>query len=149
NRNLRAAVDLQVGIGILHRIHVAGLSGKIEQVVLILDQVAHAVRIPNIGDVDAHPIFYSGDVEEIAAVFWYQAVEQHNLRAQLDQPAREIRADETQPARDEDILALERRHVGAFYRAWYRIGGMKRTLVFLISWASFAADVPMGKAEDV
>src|SRR5262245_40129642 len=34
DRELSAAVDLQVGVGGAHRIHVAGLTGEVEQIIL-------------------------------------------------------------------------------------------------------------------
>ena len=73
---LRAAVDLQVGVRVLHRVHVAGLAGQVEQVVLPLHEVAHAVLVAHVGDIDADAVLDAGDVEEVAAVFGDQAVDQ-------------------------------------------------------------------------
>ena len=90
---LRPAVDLQVGVRILHRVHVAGLPGQVEEIVLALHQVVHAVRVAHIGDVDPHPVLDAGDVEQVAAVFRDQAVHQGDLRPELDQPPGQVRVE--------------------------------------------------------
>ncbi len=88
NRNLRAAVDLQVGIRIVHGIHMAGLSSQVEQVVLIRHQVTHAVGVPHVRDIHPHAVLDPRDVKGIAAVLRHQAVEQRHFSAQAGQPAR-------------------------------------------------------------
>ena len=70
DRNLRAAVDVQVGVRVLHRIRMTRLPRQIEEEVLSLDQIAHAVLIAHIGDVDLHPAVNIGDVAQIAPIFW-------------------------------------------------------------------------------
>ena len=82
NGKLRAAVDFQVGVRVLHRVHMAGLAGEIEEIILLLDQVAHAVFIAHVGDVDLDLVFDPVDVEQVAAVFRHQAVHKQNVCAE-------------------------------------------------------------------
>jgi len=59
---------------------VARLPGQVEEEVLPLHQIFHAVGIAHVGDVDPHPILYAGDVEQIAPIFRDQAVHQGDNR---------------------------------------------------------------------
>ena len=77
-------IDLEVGVGIVHRVQVAGLAGEIEEVILAPHQVSEAVFVAHVGDVDAHVIFDAGDVEQVAAVFGNEAVDERDLRAVFD-----------------------------------------------------------------
>ena len=57
----------------------AGLAGQVEEIVLPLHQVVHAVGVAHVGDVDPHPVLDAGDVEQIAAIFRDQAVHQGDI----------------------------------------------------------------------
>ena len=94
--------------GSCHRVQVAGLPGQVEQIVLALHQIVHAVLVAHIGDVDPHPVLDAGDVEQVAAVFRDQAVHQGDLRPQLDQPAGQVRADEAEAARNNYMFPIEK-----------------------------------------
>ena len=87
---LGSTVDLQISTGILHRVHVAGLPCQVEQVILPLDQVPHAVLVPHIGDVDLHVVLETGDVEQVAAVFGDQAVHEGHAGTEVHQPSRQV-----------------------------------------------------------
>lgn len=100
--DLGLGVDGQIGVGVLHGVHVAGLARQIEQDILSLDQMLEAVFVAHIGDVDAHAVGNGGDIEEVATVFRDEAVDEGHLCAQLDQTVGEVGADEAQPASDED-----------------------------------------------
>src|SRR6185503_5693722 len=110
---LGAAVNLQIGVGILHGVHMGGLSGEIEQEVLTLDQVPHAVVIADVGDVNAQAVFQVRQVEPITAVLRDEAVEDGDLGAEFHQAACQVGADEAQAAGDKDasIAKLFRGHV--------------------------------------
>jgi hypothetical protein len=69
DRQLAAAVDLEVGVWVLHAVDVADLAGEVEDDLLIAHQVIHRAGLTHIGDVDADAVFYAGDVEQVAAVF--------------------------------------------------------------------------------
>ena len=107
---LAAAINLQIGEGILHAVQMAHLSGEVEQEILALDQVLHAVGIPHVGDVDADAVADLRDVEKVAAIFRDQRIHQQHVGAQLHQPVRQMAADEPQSTGDQDPLAGE----GAF-----------------------------------
>src|SRR3954462_4851250 len=62
NRELRLAIDLQVGHRIAHRIEMARLPGQVKKVILALDQVTQAVGVANIRDVDLKPILQAFDI---------------------------------------------------------------------------------------
>ncbi len=109
---LGAAVDLQVGVGLPHRVQVAGLSRQVEQVVLASDQIIHAILVPHVGDVHPHPVLDARDVEQVAAVFGDQGVHEHHVGPQVHQPAGQGGSDEPQPPRDQDLFSLECRSVG-------------------------------------
>ncbi len=81
DRKLRAAVDLQVGERILHRIEMARLAGEVEQEVLAVEMRAQAIAVAHVGDVHADAILDPLDVESVAAVFGHQAVDQRDLCA--------------------------------------------------------------------
>src|SRR5215471_3708891 len=85
----------------------AGLSGEIEEVVLALDQIGHAVTIAHIRDVHPHPIFQTGNVEETAAIFGDETVDECNSRAIISQAACHVRSDETETTGNEHVLIFK------------------------------------------
>ena len=85
----------------------AGLASKIEETIVPLNQVAHAVLVSHVGDIDPHPVFDAGDVEQVTAVFGDEAVHQGHAGAEVQQSPRQVRADEAEAARDEDSLVCE------------------------------------------
>jgi hypothetical protein len=88
---------------------VTRLTREVEEVVLVANEVPQAVFVTHIRDVHGDRILDSGDVEEIAAVFVDQRIDEHDLRSRLDQFPGEVRADETEPAGDEDASPVEGR----------------------------------------
>src|SRR6266404_1687877 len=92
-----------------------GLPGKVEKIIVIPNQIGHAVRIADIGDVHLQTIFKAVDIEKIAAVFFDQAVNNGYLCVELNQLAGQIRADESEASSNEDLLPPELiRHVYLF-----------------------------------
>ena len=59
----------------------AGLAGEVEKEVVALNQIAHAVGIAHVCDVEFHLLADLGDVEQVAAVLGDQAVDKHDFRA--------------------------------------------------------------------
>src|SRR5262249_29958127 len=110
NGELGRSIDLKIGVRILHGIHVARLTGQIEEVVLSLHQVAHTVFVANVRDVDADTISDVVNIKEIAAVFRNQAVNERDLSAEVDQMPGQIGADEAEAAGDEHSLSHEGTH---------------------------------------
>src|SRR5262249_9365400 len=101
DRELSAAIDLQVGVGVAHRIHVAGLTGEVEQIILLLHEVTHAVGVAHVGDVHLNQWLDARDCKKVATLFRYEAVNQKHARADGSEPSRQIRADESQRASDQ------------------------------------------------
>ena len=52
-RQLAAAVDLEIGVRIPHAVDVADLPGEVEDDLATAHQVVHRARLPHVGDVDA------------------------------------------------------------------------------------------------
>ena len=86
-RQLAAAVDLEIGVRVAHAVDVADLSGEVEDDLAVLHQVVHRARLPHVGDVDAHAVLDAGDVEQVAAVVGNQRVDEQHVGAEL-RPAR-------------------------------------------------------------
>ena len=67
-RQLRAAIDLEIGVGLPHAVDVADLPGKIENHIVIAHQVVHGALLADVGDVDLEAVFDAVDVEQVPAV---------------------------------------------------------------------------------
>ena len=83
----------------------ARLAGEVEEHLLAANQRLQAVHVADVGDVDRDGVLDPGDVRAVAAVLGDQRVDEDDLRAELDEPAGEVRADEPEPAGDQDALA--------------------------------------------
>src|SRR4051794_22344731 len=68
DRELRLAIDLEVRHRIRHRVEVAGLAGEIEKEILVLDEMAQAMSIADVGDVDLDAVANVFDVVTVSAV---------------------------------------------------------------------------------
>jgi hypothetical protein len=99
-RQLAAAVDLEIGVRIAHAVDVADLAGEIEDHLAALHEVIHRARLAHVGDVDGDPVLDAGDVEQVAAVVGNQRVDEQDVGAKIDEAMREVAADEPQSARD-------------------------------------------------
>jgi hypothetical protein len=98
DRQLRAAVDVEVGLRVGHRVHVARLPGEVEQEILPAHQARQPRPVAHVRDMHAHAAGDPREVAAVAAIFRDQAVHDRDLGAERDQRPREIRADEAQPA---------------------------------------------------
>ncbi len=103
NVQLRRGVDVQIGERIRHRIEVASLAREVEEKVASLDQGGHGVWVAYIRRVQFDAIPDVVDIEEVAPIFRNQAVNQHDLCAQVDETPGQRGTDESQTACDEDI----------------------------------------------
>ena len=70
SRSVAAGSVVFVKAGVEHRFH------SIEEELVILHEVAHAVLVAHIGDIDLHAVLDPGDVEQITAILRDEAVEQ-------------------------------------------------------------------------
>ena len=61
--------------------------------------------VAHVGDVDAERVLDAVDIEEIAAVVRDHAIDEQHVCAELHQPARQVAADEPQPAGDQHAAA--------------------------------------------
>ncbi len=103
NVQLRRGVDVQIGERIGHRIEVASLAREVEEKVASLDQRGHGVWVAYIRHVHFDAIPDAMDIEEVAAIFRNQAVNQHDFCAQGYETPGQRGTDESQTASDEDI----------------------------------------------
>ena len=98
---LAATVDLQVRPRVSHAVDVADLAREVKDQFLALHQVVETVRVPDIGDVDAEPLLVAADVVKVAAVVRDHRVHQQHLGVEVNQPPRQVAADEPEAARDQ------------------------------------------------
>src|SRR4051794_6577132 len=83
------------------------LSREVEQNVLTLHEVAQAVLVAHVGDVHLQTVLKARNVVQAATVLGHEGVDEHDVCVDLDQFAREIRPQEAEAARDQDVLAGE------------------------------------------
>ena len=95
---LRLGVDSEIGLGILHRVDMAGLTGEVEEIVHASNQVLHGMNIPHIRNIDPDLVFDGFHIPKIPAIGGNEAVHQRYIRAKFHQPDGEIRPNEAQPA---------------------------------------------------
>jgi hypothetical protein len=100
----------------VHRIEVACLPGEVEEIVLALNEIGHAMRIPDVRDIDLYAIFDARNIEEITTILRDQAINHQNPSAELNQSAREVRANEPERARDQHPSVCKR-----FSKSHYRL----------------------------
>ena len=67
-RQLRAAVDLEIRVGIPHAVDVADLARQVEDDLAVAHEVVHRRALADVGDVHAQARFIFVEVEQIAAV---------------------------------------------------------------------------------
>src|SRR5438132_3448611 len=84
-----------------------GLPREIEKKLPFSDERGHRGRIANIGKIDSYAVANVMNIEGIAAVFRNEAVDQRHFRAELDQAARQGRADKAEAARNQNVRAGE------------------------------------------
>ena len=81
------------------------LAREIENHRPIAHEIVHRRLLPDIGDVDVHAIDDAVDVEQVAAVIGDEGVDEQDVGAALDERARQIAADEAEPAGDHHLAA--------------------------------------------
>jgi hypothetical protein len=80
-----------------------GLAGEVEKIMTVFDQGRHRGRIAYVSKIDRHPVADVIYIKKVAAIFRDQAVNERDLRLKVDKAPRQGRADEAQPARDENV----------------------------------------------
>jgi hypothetical protein len=126
-RQLAAAVDLEVGVRVEHAVDVADLAGEVEDHLAIAHQVVHRRLLPDVGDVDADLRLDAVDVEEVPAVVVDEGVDQQDVGAERGQLAGQVAADEAEAAGHHDAAAaVELAVVGAHARGDPLPGGRWR-----------------------
>ena len=83
----------------------AHLAGDAEDDLLPLDEVFDRGAVAQVCVAHLHAVLDGRDVEPVSAELRDEAVDDGHLRAQLDEPDREVGADEAQSAGDEHLLA--------------------------------------------
>jgi len=104
---LGAAVDVEIGEGVRDRVHVARPRREVEEIIAAVEQRRQSARIAQIRDLDPDAVANRRDIGPIGAALGVEVVEQRDLRAQLDEPRGEARADEAEPARHQHPRAGE------------------------------------------
>ena len=104
DRELRGAVDIEVGIRVLHRVHMAGLAGQVKECVLPLDEVLEAVRVSNIGNVDGYVGSPVGNIGPIAAIEWNHGVHDGDLMSIRGESQSEVGANKAHATGDKNAL---------------------------------------------
>src|ERR1035437_3164141 len=88
----------------------ACLTCQVEQQVMAADEVAQTVLVSNVGDVDPDAVSEVRDIEQVAAIFRYQAVHDLDVGSLIHQSAGQMGADEAKPSGYQDPLAGEVAH---------------------------------------
>ena len=83
----------------------ADLTREVENHVPPADEVIHGALLADVGDVHAQSIGQTVYIEQVAAVLRDQGVDQEDARAQVDQPAGQIAANEPEAAGDQHLAA--------------------------------------------
>ena len=89
------------------------LGGQVEDDVAARDEALHRRGVPDVGGVDFDLGADFPDVGEVAAVALDEGVAQSDVRALLEEPSGEVRADETEAPGHQDTLSGERSHTGS------------------------------------
>ena len=111
---LAAPVDLEVGHRIAHAVDVADLARQAEDQVTTLDEIPETVGIPDVGEVDVHPVRNPFQVFQPGAVLAKHRVHHHHLGTPRDESVDEIAPDESDAARDQDLATgVEISHAAA------------------------------------
>src|SRR6476661_10601370 len=100
----------------------AHLAREIEEIVLLLHEEVHRPLRAYIGDIDAQALLDARDVAPVAAEAGEQGIDQQDVRAHINEPTRQVRADEAEATRDHHMLARVNFFVrrGRTYRAILR-----------------------------
>ncbi len=112
NRQLGATVDLQIRIRVFHAVNVAHLSGEIEDIVHILNQIIHAVLVADVSDIHLDFVFDRFDVEKIAAVLRNEGIDYQHMCAVFYQAMGQVAANKSQAAGDQNVSSMEGRRQG-------------------------------------
>jgi hypothetical protein len=94
NLQLRTAVDVKIRKGILHGIGVTRLTCKVEEEFLSLDQVANTIFVPDIRNIDTHPVLNPVNVEQVASIFRDETVHKSNPGTKVHKPPGQIGSNE-------------------------------------------------------
>jgi hypothetical protein len=82
----------------------AGLASEVKQVILTLDEILHRMLVPNVRDVNFHPLCNFFDVAKIPPIFWNQTVHESYVHAEINQATGQIRTDETEATGNQRFL---------------------------------------------
>ena len=100
-RERGGAVVPEVTQRVAYRVNVADAAREVEDVVHAADDVVDDLLVADVDAVDFDAVAHVGDVEGVAALVGQQRVEHRDLRADLDEAAHEVAADEAEAAGDE------------------------------------------------
>jgi hypothetical protein len=107
NKELGPAVDVKIHKGISHGVQMACLSGKVEQKILILDEVRHAEFVPDVRNVDSNTAFIAPKIEEISSVLRNEAIYDRHSSPQIGQSPSQVASYEAHTSGDQNAFASE------------------------------------------
>ena len=107
-RELCTAVDLEVRVRVGHGVEVARLSREAEDDLAVGEEIREAVNVADVRDVHRHSILDAVDVRDVAAVLGNHRVHEQHLRAGLDEPPGQVRADEAEATGDQHAPPAKR-----------------------------------------
>jgi hypothetical protein len=105
---LRHRVNLHVPLREVHAVHVADLAGQVEDDVAGSEPIGEPFRLADRVRTHLDPVADRLDVVGIGAAARDRGIHDGDLRSGLDQPDREVAADEAKPARNQDFLIAVR-----------------------------------------
>src|SRR5690348_11665941 len=82
------------------------LSRQVEQVVLSLHQIVHAVLVTNIGNIKLNGLLVSGQVEQVPPIIRDQGIYNGHLSPPVRQTACQVRSNKTGPTGNKDAPSL-------------------------------------------
>src|SRR5688572_4653980 len=107
-RELRAGIDVEIGLGISHRVHVARLPREIEQDILPTDDRRQARTVAYVGHVHADLASHAFEIAQVTTVFGNERVNHSHVGSKLREGQHEVRPDEAESTGDEDAAVGER-----------------------------------------
>jgi hypothetical protein len=65
---LAPAIDIQIGLGIGHRVDVTQSAGQVEHDLLTFHEMVHRELITDVGHVHGYTILEAGNIEKVATI---------------------------------------------------------------------------------
>ncbi len=103
-RQLTPAIDIEIIERISHAVDVADLTCQVEEDVFVRHQIAKAIRIPHVREVDRHSMAHWSDVIEGRAVSGNHRIHERHICSQINQSYRKIASQKPNPPVTKTLL---------------------------------------------